>query len=254
MLTKIRKTYKNKTLKQTQKLYLKAEDGVRIAINHHRTGHDAVLIIAHGWFMTKDSKYFIDMANVLSESFDIISMDFRGHGKSSGVYTFTSKEPRDLRAVVSYAKKHYGKVHLLGFSLGGALVLIHSAKEKNVDKVIAVSAPHSFEKIENHMWRKEAWLQTMKKVELKRFFSVRPSPIIGKKIKPIDIVDAIETPTLFISGDMDPTVHCWHSKTLFEKAVCKKHLEVFQNCFHAEDLFLQEREKFISVCKNWLCE
>ena len=133
---------------EIEQLYLKTQDGIKIAINHHKTGHDEVLIIAHGWFMTKDSSYFVDMANVFSKNFDVISMDFRGHGKSSGVYTFTSKEPQDMKTVVDYAKEHYKKIYLMGFSLGGALVLIHSALEKDVDKVIAVSAPHSFLKIE----------------------------------------------------------------------------------------------------------
>lgn len=236
-----------------QEIYLKTSDGIKIALNHYKTGHDEVLIIAHGWFMTKDSKFFFDMSSVLSKNFDVITMDFRGHGKSSGFYTFTSKEPNDLRIVVDYAKKHYKKVYLLGFSLGGALVLIHSAKEKNVDKVIAVSAPHSFNKIENDMWRKEAWMAYFKKFELKRFFSVRPSPIIQQKIKPIDIVDKVEVPTLFIAGDTDPIVHAWHTKSLFDKATCEKQFELFKNCWHAEDLFLQEREKFINICSNWLC-
>lgn len=238
--------------KNVQEIVLRTDDGIKIAANQHKIGFEEVLIIAHGWFMTKDSKYFRDMANVFSQYFDIISMDFRGHGRSSGFYTFTSKEPNDLKTIVNYAKKQYKKVYLLGFSLGGALVLIHSALENNIDKLIAVSAPHSFIKIENHMWKKGAWLQSLKKIEIQRFFSVRPSPIIGKKIKPIDIVDKIEAPTLFIAGELDPTVYCWHTEALYDKANCQKHYELFKNCYHAEDLFLQEREKFINVCVNWL--
>lgn len=239
-------------LNNTQEIYLNASDGVKIAINQHKTGHDEVLIIAHGWFMTKDSAYFSDMANVFSQDFDVIAMDFRGHGKSSGFYTFTSKEPMDLKAVVDYAKQQYSKVYLLGFSLGAALVLIHSAIEKDVDKVITVSAPHSFIKIENQMWRKEAWLNTLRKFELIRWVTVRPSLIIGKKIRPIDIVDKIDVPTLFIAGEKDVTVKAWHSKSLYRIAKCKKHFELFKDCNHAEDLFSQEREKFINICMDWL--
>ena len=235
-----------------KKLFLKTQDGVNIAINHHITKHDAVLIIAHGWFMTKDSSYFTDMANVFSENFDVISMDFRGHGHSSGFYTFTSKEPQDLKAVVNYAKKHYKKIYLIGFSLGGALAVIHSAIEKDVDKVIAVSAPHSFIKIENQMWRKEAWWHSFKKFEFIRWITVRPSLIIGKKIRPIDVVDKIDVPTLFIAGKQDATVHAWHTKSLYRIAKCKKHFELFKDCCHAEDLFFQERERFVKVCKDWL--
>lgn len=237
-----------------QEVFLKAADGVKIAINHHQTGHDEVLIIAHGWFMTKDSNCFSNMANVFSKDFDIISMDFRGHGRSSGFYTFTSKEPQDLKAVVDYAKQYYKKIYLMGFSLGGALVLIHSALEKDVDKIIAVSAPHSFIKIENHMWKKEAWWHSIKKFELIRWLTVRPSLIIGKKIRPIDIVSKIEVPTLFLAGKQDATVRAWHSLSLYRIAKCKKRFELFEDCCHAEDLFFQERNRFIKACIDWLKE
>ena len=236
----------------TKELFLEAQDGVKIAINHTKTGHDEVLIIAHGWFMTKDSSYFTDIAKVFSENFDVISMDFRGHGKSSGFYTFTSKEPMDMKAVVDYAKKHYSKVYLMGFSLGGALVLIHSALEQDVDKIIAVSAPHSFIKIENQMWRKEAWWHSLRKFEFIRWITVRPSLVIGKKIRPIDIVSEIDVPTLFIAGDKDVTVHAWHTKSLYEHAQCEKHFELFKDCCHAEDLFFQKRKRFINLCTDWL--
>ena len=241
-------------VKRLEELFLKTADGVKIAINHHHTGHDEVLIIAHGWFMTKDSGYFSDMANVFSENFDVISMDFRGHGRSSGFYTFTSKEPMDMKAVVDYAKTQYKKVYLIGFSLGGALVLIHSALEKDVDRIIAVSAPHSFIKIENHMWKKEAWSHSLRKFEFIRWITVRPSLIIGKKIRPIDIVDGVEVPTLFIAGRQDVTVRAWHSMKLYKKAKCEKRFELFEESCHAEDLFFQERERFVGVCTEWLSQ
>lgn len=235
-----------------KELFLKTPDNLKIAINHHKTGHKNVIIMAHGWFMTKDSKAFAHMAEVFSEENDVVALDFRGHGKSSGFYTFTAKESVDLKIVVDWAKKQYEKIYLMGFSLGAALVLIHGASEKNVDKIIAISAPCDFDKIENHVWRKEAWLPTLQKFELKRWLSVRPSIIVRKKIKPIEIVDKIEVPTIFVAGEFDPTVHSWHTKELFEKAVCPKQFELFEDCYHAEDLFLQERDKFVRLCKEFL--
>lgn len=240
-------------LADTREIFLETQHGIKIALDHYKRGHDEVVILAHGWFISKDYKLFFDMSNIFSQNFDVIKMNFRGHGKSSGFYTFTSKEPQDLKSVVDYAKKHqYKKIYLIGFSLGAALVLIHSAKEKDVDKVIAVSPPHSFRKIENEMWRKDTWISYLGKFDPKRFFSVRPSPIIQKKTKPIDIVDKIEAPTLFIAGERDTIIRSWHTESLFEKANCKKHYELFKNCHHAEDLFLQNREKFLNVCQNWL--
>ena len=102
------------------------------------------------------------------------------------------------------------------------------------------------------MWKKEAWWHSFRKFEFIRWITVRPSLIIGKKIRPIDIVDKIEIPTLFIAGEKDMTVHAWHTESLYEKAQCLKQYEFFENCCHAEDLFFQERERFINVCTDWL--
>ena len=202
--------------------------------------------------MTKDSKSFSDLAESLSRGHDVVVMDFRGHGKSEGLYTFTEKEVNDLKSVVDFAKERYEKVYLMGFSLGGALVVLHGALVGNVDKIIAVSAPSDFDKIENKMWHPNAWIPTFKKFEPKRWVSVRPSPKIGKKIKPVDVVDKIKVPTLFIAGEKDVTVYPWHTELLFKKAVCEKKYILFEDCIHAEDIFIKEPEKFIQVCEAWL--
>ncbi len=236
-----------------QEIFLLTEDNIKIGINHYRNNFEEVLIICPGWFMTKDSRAFREMSIEFSKYMDVLAMDFRGHGKSSGFYTFMSKETRDLSTVVNFAKEHYKNVYLLGFSLGGGLVLTYSALEGNIDKVIAISAPADFYKIENRMWRPEAWIPTLfKKFEPERWLSVRPEPLLRKKLKPVDIVDKITCPVLFIAGKKDPTVFEWHTRALFERAVCPKHYELFENGRHAEDLFMDEKDRFMNICLEWL--
>lgn len=233
---------------------LKTKDNIEIAINHYQNGFDSVLIFMPGWFMTKDSDCFLEMCKIFSQSTDIIGMDFRGHGKSGGFYSFTTWELLDVRAVVNYARKQYSKIHLIGFSLGASLAILFGSKSSSIDKIIAVSPACDFSKIENHFWKKEAWLPTLQKAELKRWLSIRPSVNIQRKIKPIDVVSKIKCPTLFIAGENDPTVYPWHTEKLFEKATCKKKYELFKDCNHAEDLFLTEKDKFIETCTSWLFE
>ena len=94
----------------------------------------------------------------------------------------------------------------------------------------------------------------LKKYEPARWFSVRPSLyslVISSKIKPIDIIKYVKAPTLFIAGKKDPTVHLWHTDKLYKEAVCEKQLELFDST-HAEDLYLDEPEKFMNICVNWL--
>ena len=233
--------------------YLKTKDKVVIAINCYNAGHDEVVVVAPGWCMTKDSDAFCRISDMFAKNFDVISFDFRGHGKSSGMYTFTSKELMDMDCVVRFARKNkYKKIYLAGFSLGAAIALIYASKSRFIDNVIAVSAPTDFDKIENQMWKKEAWGETFKKFELGRFASIRPYPIPLDKIKPIDIVDKIKAPILFIAGEKDPTVHAWHTKELYNKAICKKEYKEYKNGCHAEDLFLHFEDDFTKLCLDWL--
>ncbi|MCM1339413.1 MAG: lysophospholipase [Muribaculaceae bacterium] len=229
------------------------KDKIRIAINHYKNNNDAVVLVMPGWCMTKDSDAFVRISEFFAKHFDVITLDFRGHGKSGGMYTFTSLELMDVDAVVRYARRNgYKKIYLAGFSLGAAMALIYGSKSILIDRIIAVSPPSDFDKIENKMWKKEAWGETFKKFEIDRFISIRPNPVFLKKIKPIDIVNKIKAPTLFIAGEKDPTVLPWHTEALFEKAKCLKEYKEFKNGCHAEDLFLHFEHDFTEVCLDWL--
>lgn len=235
-----------------KKIFLTTKDNVKIAANHYDNGFKNVVIIVPGWFMTKDSKAFCDISADFAKHCDVLTMDCRGHGKSSGFYTFTAKELNDLSAVVDFAKQRYEKIFLAGFSLGGSLVLMHGALNNDVEKIIAISAASDFDKIENQVWHPNAWIPTFKKFELKRWLSIRPSFILHKKIKPLDVVDKITVPTLFIAGGRDITVKPWHTKALYDKALCRKEFNLMEKSIHAEDLFIAEPEKFMDLCINWI--
>jgi pimeloyl-ACP methyl ester carboxylesterase len=233
--------------------FLKSKDGERIALNHYDQKRDSVIIICHGWAMCKDSKVFKGLSEDLFKHHDIITLDFRGHGQSSGSFTFTAKEPQDLEAVVAFAKTRYKKVTLMGFSLGSAISIIHAASHKDVENVIAVSAPVSFEKIENEFYRKEAFIPSIKKFEFWRSFTIRPGNLFLPKTNPIDVVEHLEDiPILFLSGGKDRTIHAWHGTALHEKATSPSEHILFEDDFHAEDLYLSSPRRFVETCIQWI--
>ena len=238
--------------KIVQEKFLKTTDKVKIALNHYGYERDDVLIIAPGWFMTKDSNAFCAISEAFFECIDVISFDFRGHGKSSGFYTFSALEQKDLEAVVAFAQTKYKNIYLMGFSLGAMISLNYATLVGGIQKVIAVSPPSDFSKIENQIWKKEAWLPTLRKMELKRWFSIRPSIFIHRKIKTIDIIQNNTAKTLYIAGKLDPTVHMWHTEALYNKTQSEKEFKCFENGLHAEDLFLEFREEFMNISLDWL--
>jgi pimeloyl-ACP methyl ester carboxylesterase len=236
-----------------QEKILNTNNKIQIAINHyHSPKRDSVIIICPGCFICKDAKPFLNMANDFFSHFDVITMNFRGHGKSSGLFTFTAKEHEDLSAVVKYAKEKYSKIGLIGFSLGAATAIIYTATHKDIQSLIAVSAPSDFDKIENHFLKKEAIIPFFEKFELGKTPAIRPGNILQKKPKPIDLIHKISPiPVLFITGSNDPIISPWHTDELYKKAHEPKAILKFQDGIHAEELYLKSRNKFLKECITW---
>lgn len=234
--------------------HLRTIDSETISFCHYKTGHKRVIILAHGFFNNKDAFLFREMIRRFSVFFDVIAFDFRGHGKSSGLFTWTTRESNDLEAVIGYvAVQGYSKVGLIGFSLGAAVSLIVASRCRDIHSVIAVSAPYDFWKIDCHFWKREM-LEDLKlnfgyKGIGKR---VKPGNPFLEKVPPIGIVDKITpTPVFFIHGDQDWLIKPYHSQRLFEQAREPKKLFIVKNTGHAEKIFDAEPDLFIGACRDW---
>ena len=216
-------------------------------------GHNSVVIIAHGFFNSKDAILLKELGRSLEDQYDVIIMDFRGHGKSKGLFYWTSKEYSDLEAVLNFAKQKYERIGVIGFSLGAATSIIVASRVDFINSLVSVSAPTEFEKIEYRFWELD--------IENDIFYSligegrigkgVRPGPFWLKKERPIDCVDKIQTPTLFIHGDKDWLIYPSHSEDLYQKARCLKKLAIIKNGPHAEYLIRKNKQEIFYLIKDW---
>ncbi len=233
---------------------LHTEDGERIALRHYRRDYPGVIIIAHGFYNNKDTVLFEAIAEAFNRHYDVITFDFRGHGKSSGLFSWTSQEPRDLRAVVAYAKKkEYAKVGVMGFSLGASTTLIEAAQSPGIHSVIAVSAVSDFNKIDARFWEPDMLEDLKINIGKKgRGKGVRPGNPFLPKIRPLDVVDKIAPrPVLFVHGEKDWLIKPSHSKMLFERARDPKALEIIEGAGHAERIFDAFPDRFEALCVDW---
>lgn len=236
---------------------IRTKDNIQIAFDHVKSGHEKIVIIAHGFYNNKDTVIFREITEKLSEDFDTITFDFRGHGKSTGLFEWTSSEAEDLKAVVEFVKdKGYKKIGVIGFSLGAAITIIESSQNNDIDSIIAVSSPYDFWKINYHFWEPEM-LEDLKLNlgEKGKGKCIRPGNPFIEKTKPIKAISNLpSTPVLLVHGEKDWLINKNHSKKLFAKAKEPKQLHIFKNAGHAEKIFDEYPEEFMNVCTNWFNE
>lgn len=229
-------------------------DSDKISVNHFKKGKEEAIILAHGFFNNKDVYLFRKISEMLHRHYDVISFDFRGHGKSNGLFSWTHHESADLRAVISYAvEEGYKKIGVIGFSLGAAVTLIEASRNRNIASIIAVSSPYDFWKIDFRFWEREM-LNDLRIDFGPRGWGkgVRPGNPFLPKVKPIDIISEIApTPILFLHGEEDWLIKPRHSEKLFDRARTPKELVVLPKAGHAETMFEKYETECERICTEW---
>ncbi len=228
-------------------------DGQKIYYDHYQYGHDKVIVVAHGFFNSRKAVLLQQLAQSLTDDYDVIMLDFRGHGQSSGLFYWTSKEYLDLEAILNFVHQKYTKIGVVGFSLSAVTSIICAAKSNLMDSLVAVSAPTEFEKIEFHFWQ----LDVENEILYNLFGNgrigkgVRPGPFWLNKEKPIYLVSRISIPIFYIHGDRDWLIKPWHSKALYTKTNSPKRLVIIKNGPHAEYLIRKNKEETLRLIKGW---
>ena len=232
-------------------------DHQKISFQHFKNGCRAVIVIAHGYYNSKQCMVLQQLAKALGEKYDIFMFDFRGHGKSSGVFTWTSREGSDLRAVLDFIAPQYSKKGLIAFSIGASISINVIANDKRVDSFVCVSAPSDMAKIEYWVlaldWSGDAVYTLLNPVG-RIGKGVRPGPFWLAKERPIDNVGKISIPIMFIHGSRDWVIRRWHSEALYQKAGGMKKIVFIKNGPHAEYLMRDYPEQFVAEVNKWFLD
>jgi pimeloyl-ACP methyl ester carboxylesterase len=230
-------------------------DGKIAAYTRLCSGYESVVILVHGFFNNKDAYLFEKIAEMFAKKRDVISYDLRGHGKSTGLFTWMAKEPDDLGEIVSLAKAcGYRRVAAAGFSVGAGIAIIEGSRNKDIDAVIAVSPPYAFWQIDAHFWEPEMFADLLLNLGPKgKGKGVRPGNIFSKKISPRAVIHHISPkPLLLIHGEKDWLIKPHHSQKLHDAAGEPKETVIVKNGGHAEKMFNDDAEGFEKICVGWL--
>ncbi|MFC1704348.1 alpha/beta hydrolase [Candidatus Omnitrophota bacterium] len=247
-------TEKTPYAKEAKSLITK--DRKKILYDHYQGGTKDLIVIAHGFFNSKDSVLLQDLAKALVEEWDVIVLDFRGHGKNKNLFSWTAKEHLDLTAVLEKAKTQYEHIGVIGFSMGAATSIITATRTNMIDTLICVSTPTEFEKIDYHFWELDFENDILYNLfgEGRLGKGVRPGPFWLRKEKPIKCVKKVTCPIFFIHGEADWVIKPWHSKALYDAAESKKDIALIKNGSHAEYLMRKNRTETVILIKRWLNE
>lgn len=232
---------------------LLTSDKHSIAFDLYQAGHEKLIIIAHGFFNSKDSLLLLRLKDTLLNDYDVLLFDFRGHGKSSGFFCWLAREDIDLDVVLQFAGRSYKNIGLIGFSFGAATSISVLSKQNSVQTFVAVSAPERFWKINYCFWNldfEEDIIYNLGEGRIGR--GVRPGPFWLKKPKPIELIGKVRCPILFIHGKNDWVTGYKHSIRLYERAAGHKQLHIIEHGSHSEYLMRKTQNEFIEVLKNWL--
>ena len=131
---------------------LEVADGDFLTLEWWRTGSSRLAVLGHGMEGSSRSAYIRGLGRVLAGAgWDVVAWNLRGCGVRSnrGPGWYHSGQTEDLRAVLARVfKEGYAAVALVGFSLGGNLLLKYLG-EGGVNPVVraavAVSAPLDLE-------------------------------------------------------------------------------------------------------------
>ena len=162
-------------LKKPVRERINTSDGDFLDLDWYRQGSNKLVIINHGLEGNSSRAYILGMAKIFLENgHDVLCWNYRGCGEelNQKAIFYHSGATYDLKSVIEHAQSGYDELHLIGFSLGGNLVLkflgeLESQTEK-IKKGVAISVPlhlssssKKISSLENTLYSKR-FLKTLK--------------------------------------------------------------------------------------------
>ncbi|MEW2624274.1 alpha/beta fold hydrolase [Streptomyces sp. NPDC048106] len=200
-----------------------------------------VLVMAHGFTGDVDRPHVRRVAAGLARYGAVVTLSFRGHGRSGGRSTVGDKEVLDLAAAVEWARGFgHERAVTVGFSMGASVVLRHAALYPGtVDAVVSVSSPARWYYRGTAPMRRLHWLVTRPEGRLVGRYGLRTrihhrdwDPI---PLSPVEAVPRITpTPLLIVHGDRDAYFPLDHPRMLADASAGHAELWLEPGMAHAE--------------------
>ncbi len=196
------------------------------------------VIICHG--VTENKINSIKYANIFIKlGFNAVVYDHRRHGESGGkTSSYGHYEKFDLQAVIAELKRRKGNDILLGIhgeSMGAVTTLLYAGMLQDEADFYVVDCPFSdFEEQIKHQMSQEVPLPSWTVFPIGRAFIRLRDGYWTSEVSPIDYVQNIQKPVLFIHSEPDLYIPVSMTKDLYEKKEGPKQLYLAKKGGHAQ--------------------
>jgi alpha-beta hydrolase superfamily lysophospholipase len=217
-----------------------------------------LLIMAHGFTDDKvsDNRIFVTFARrACEEGYAVFRFDFAGSGESEGEFAdvTVTREIEDLKSAIQYAHGvpclEESPIYLIGYSLGGTVVLSAAAGDQRVRGVVCWAPATDLKTVFAAIVDKENLLDTNVnravacRNDAKQFYLKYGFFLDLDRHNPcLDIARVSPRPVLLVQGTADTKVLPGQAEELFKAAGDPKEIHLIHAAphtfaFHEKDLF-----------------
>ncbi len=197
-------------------LVVETKDGLKLRGWIIYGGGDRTVMVLHGYTSSKyDEGYMKPVIEILARNgFNVVAFDFRAHGDSDGeLTTLGFREVDDVVRVIDWIEENkpglVGRLGLIGYSMGGAVALMVSARDERVKAVVADS-PYIDIVSSGRRWimRLKGFMRTilLAVYPLIVRFAEGKAGIKTDDLRIMKYADKIKQPVLIIAGKRDDLV------------------------------------------------
>ncbi|WP_048078790.1 alpha/beta hydrolase [Desulfurococcus mucosus] len=126
-------------------IVVETADGVKLRGWFIKGSKSSTVIVIHGYTASKyNEKYVKPVVSILAgKGYNVLVYDQRGHGESEGTTTLGYREVDDLNNIIEWLKRNHPdaskSIGVIGYSMGGAVALMHASKHGTAAAYIADS-------------------------------------------------------------------------------------------------------------------
>ncbi len=237
----------------------RTQDGVTIAYTHWCRPSPELVILAPGFWRERRDRENLFLANHFFRlGYDVAVLDFRGHGDSTGAYTFGATEGWDVRAVADDLAGHgmsYSRFAAVGLSMGGSILAEELSKDPLLPcrALAMISSPADIFALRPKLWKRDA----VRQVRLRQAFRVpriAARDLFAPKPRAVEAIARITVPKLIVTSEGDWLVDPSQGRLLAEAAAPPvDHVHMTQpGSLHADALVRFVPLRLLRLLDRWL--